>query len=213
MQINLFHLYLKHIPNIIKPLGKDLIFNIDNNQKKIYLTFDDGPHPIYTPWVLKQLKAYNAKATFFLIGNNIESNPEIIEQIKQDGHSIGNHTFDHVNGWITSNEEYFSNIDQCQKLTRTKLFRPPYGKITRSQSKELKKRGFEIIMYSDLSADFDASYNPSQCFEFASKRIKSGSIIVFHDSQKAWPRLTEILPKLLRHYNEKGFEMSSIEEQ
>lgn len=203
-------MYSKHFPDIIKPLGKDLIFNIKNKENAIYPTFDDGPHPEITPWVLDLLNQYNAKATFFLVGENAEKHPVIVERMQDEGHSIGNHTQHHLNGWKTKNEVYLENIELCRKSIPSELLRPPYGKITRSQAKRLST-DFKIIMWSDLSADFDSNYSVEQCFSFATKKIKSGSVIVFHDSQKAWPRLEALLPKCLEFYASQGFKMKNIE--
>jgi peptidoglycan/xylan/chitin deacetylase (PgdA/CDA1 family) len=177
------------------------------------LTFDDGPTPEITEWVLEQLKQYNAKATFFCIGNNIEKHPEIFKKIIADGHSIGNHTFNHVKGWKTSNQTYFEEVDNCEKTiqnfsinsTQTKLFRPPYGKIKLYQSKVLRKKGYKIIMWDVLSVDFDRNISPEKCLSNVTENIANGSILVFHDSTKAFPNLEYALPKTLDFLKNKGF--------
>lgn len=204
-------MYSKHFPSIIKPLGRDLIFNIKNQDNAIYITFDDGPHPEITPWVCEQLGRFNAKATFFLVGENAETYPSIALELLNAGHAIGNHSYHHLSGWKTENERYFDDIVHCNQIVESALFRPPYGQITRSQAKYLS-HDYKIIMWSDLSADFDQKYAPEECFKFATRKVQAGSIIVFHDSEKAWPRLKKAFPKCLEHYANLGFEMKAISE-
>ncbi|MDP4662937.1 MAG: polysaccharide deacetylase family protein [Salibacteraceae bacterium] len=202
-------MYSKHFPDIIKPLGRDLFFDLKNDRNAIYVTFDDGPHPEITPWVMEQLALFNAKATFFLVGENAETYPKIALDLINAGHSVGNHTQNHLSGWKTDNATYFDNIALCKETVDTRLLRPPYGQITRSQAKHLKHE-YDLIMWSDLSADFDPKYTADECVNFATRKVKSGSIIVFHDSEKAWPRLKNALPKCLTYYAEHGFNMEAI---
>ncbi|MBC7641421.1 MAG: polysaccharide deacetylase family protein, partial [Flavobacterium sp.] len=189
--------------SIIKRLLPNYVWDIPNYENKVYLTFDDGPTPEITNWVLSQLKAYNAKGTFFCIGKNIMQNPEIYQNIISNGHSVGNHTFNHLNGWKTNNEIYIKNALQLRNLQpithNIQLFRPPYGKIKPSQAGELKKNGYQIIMWDILSADFDFSISPEKCLDNVLKNLKSGSIIVFHDSEKAFKNLEYVLPKTLEY--------------
>jgi peptidoglycan/xylan/chitin deacetylase (PgdA/CDA1 family) len=200
----------------IKKLFGNYVWDIPNTENKIYLTFDDGPIPEITEWVLQELQKYNAKVTFFCIGNNIEKYPKIFEKIIANGHSIGNHTFNHLNGWKTSTEDYLENSRRCEaeiysrKLSGLKsevcnLFRPPYGKIKSSQAKKLRQQGYKIIMWDVLSADYDRSISKEKCLENVLQNVKSGSIIVFHDSVKAFPNLEYTLPKALKYWKEKGF--------
>ena len=206
---------------LIKKLFSHYIWDIPNAENKIYLTFDDGPTPEITEWVLEELQKYNAKATFFCIGNNIEKHPDIFEKIIAKGHSIGNHTFNHLNGWKTDTEEYLENVNLCEssilnlKSTilnlQSKLFRPPYGKIKMAQSKRLRQLGYKIIMWDVLSADFDTRISPEKCLENVLKNVKSGSIIVFHDSIKAFPNLEYTLPKALQYWAAKGFVFEKID--
>ncbi|MDX5320822.1 MAG: polysaccharide deacetylase family protein, partial [Bacteroidota bacterium] len=160
----------------------------------LYLTFDDGPHPEITPWVLNELKHYNAKATFFCVGDNVRKFPEIFKMILEQGHQVGNHTFNHLNGWKNKNEDYFSNIDQCSEWMDSQLFRPPYGKITPGQTLHLRKKDFQIIMWSVLSRDFEADLKQSESLEAMIRDSEDGSIILFHDSEKAWKNLEVLLP-------------------
>lgn len=201
--------YPKHTPDIVKPLAKDLVFDLPNARNEIYLTFDDGPRPEITPWVLGQLDAVGAKATFFLLGKHAEEYPDLVGEIKARGHAIGNHSHTHLSGWRTKNSVYFADVNRCQTLTQSSLFRPPYGQITFSQAKGLRTQ-FRIIHWSDLSGDFDPALSADDCLKYATAKVKAGSIIVFHDSEKAWPRLEQALPKALAYYREKGFEMAAI---
>ncbi len=197
----------------IKTIFPKYVWDIPNTEKKVYLTFDDGPIPEVTEWVLDQLNQFNAKATFFCIGDNIQKHPEIFQKIIDDHHSIGNHTFNHLKGWQTSLEEYIENTEKCAevianfntKTPNTRLFRPPYGKIKPSQAKVLRHSGYKIIMWDVISMDFDATVNPEKCLENVVNNIESGSIIVFHDSVKAWQNLQYVLPKTLEFLKKKGF--------
>lgn len=188
-------------------------------KKTIYLTFDDGPTPKVTDWVLDTLSHYKAKATFFCIGKNIKNNSDIFKRIINNGHAIGNHTYEHINGWNVSNDEYLRSVIKTEeiiqkseiKFQNSKLFRPPYGKIKRSQTKRLIKNNYNIIMWSVLSADFDKNIDEIICLQNVIKNVKNGSIVVFHDSVKAFDKLQVVLPKVLEHFNEKGYSFKSIE--
>lgn len=205
----------------IKKIFPNYIWDLPNTEKKIYLTFDDGPTPEITEWVLGQLKKHQAKATFFCIGNNIEKYPSLFSKIINEGHSIGNHTFNHLNGWKNSTKNYLHNIALCKseilnlnsKLLNLKspLFRPPYGKIKTAQSKKLRQLGYKIIMWDVLSADFDQSISPEKCLENVLSNVKTGSIIVFHDSVKALCNLEYALPKSLEILKKRGFEFDVIQ--
>lgn len=204
---------------IIKTLFSNYIWDIPNDEKKVYLTFDDGPIPEITEWVLEQLKIYNCKATFFCIGNNIEKNPEIFNKLIAEGHAVGNHTFNHVKGWNTSNKTYLKEVEQCEeeiqknapKNLQSKLFRPPYGKIKPLQSRKLRKLGYKIIMWDVLSADYKKEISKEKCLENVLKNVESGSIIVFHDSIKAFSNLEYVLPKTLQFLSENGYRCERID--
>lgn len=194
------------------------IWELPNHEKKIYLTFDDGPIPELTDWVLTLLKKEEVKATFFCIGDNIQKHPEVFKKIILNEHSIGNHTFNHLNGWKTSTKEYLENVELCNLIIQklkiinqdSKLFRPPYGKIKNKQAKELQKLGYKIIMWDVLTYDFDNSLNPDYCLQNTLKNISSGSIIVFHDSIKAHRNMKFVLPKLIQTLKEDGFVFDKI---
>ena len=197
-------MYLSKSSYLIKKYYQKLLWEIPNAENKIYLTFDDGPTPEVTEWTLKTLKQYNIKATFFCIGNNIEKHPNIFEQIKKEGHQVANHTQEHNNGWKTKNEAYYDSINKCQQLTQTNLFRPPYGRIRKSQASKLVQ-DYKIVMWSVLSGDFDPKTAPEKCLKNVTKHTQSGSIIVFHDSVKAFDKLQYALPKAIEYLLAKGF--------
>jgi peptidoglycan/xylan/chitin deacetylase (PgdA/CDA1 family) len=200
----------------IKKLFSNYVWDLPNNENKVYLTFDDGPTPEITEWTLNLLKEYNAKATFFCIGDNIRKYPEIFQKVIANGNSIGNHTYNHLNGWKTSTSDYTENAklyetEHCKLSTEhCQLFRPPYGKIKPSQSKILRKLGYKIIMWDVISYDFDATITKEQCLENVLKNVQSGSIIVFHDSKKAFQNLEYVLPRTLEFLKEKGFVFEKI---
>jgi peptidoglycan/xylan/chitin deacetylase (PgdA/CDA1 family) len=191
-----------------KLLPSSLIWKMpDTTPPSVYLTFDDGPHPVATPFVLEQLCLFNAKATFFCIGKNVTQYGDIFEQIKADGHAVGNHTHNHLNGWKTDNKTYITNIAAAHKSIGSHLFRPPYGRIKRAQAYLISASAqpFKIFMWDVLSADFDTGITPQQCLDNVLKNIQPGSIIVFHDSVKAWDRMSYALPRVLAFCKEKGW--------
>ncbi|MBL7681881.1 MAG: polysaccharide deacetylase family protein [Flavipsychrobacter sp.] len=181
----------------------------------VYLTFDDGPHPTITPFVLEQLQQYDAKATFFCIGKNVAQHTDIYKRTIAEGHTVGNHTHNHMNGWFTKTETYLQNTEQAAKLIKSKLFRPPYGRIKRSQANRLmrQKPFYNIYMWDVLSADFDTTLAPEQCLANVLGNIEPGSIVVFHDSEKAWDRMSFALPKVLAYCKEKGWDMKALPQQ
>ena len=204
-------MYLVKTPWWLKQAYPSLTWNIDSEENHIFLTFDDGPHPEVTPFVLDTLQAYNAKATFFCIGKNVDANPTIYDRILAEGHTVGNHTYNHVNGWHTEDEVYIQDILAAKKSINSKLFRPPYGRITRFQIKLVEKLFSNIIMWDVLSGDFDVSLSPEACLKNAVTKTKAGSVIVFHDSEKAFPKLKFALPKAMEYFKAKGFECKAIE--
>lgn len=196
---------------LVKMIFKNLIWDIPNSDKRIYLTFDDGPIPEVTEWVLDVLKQEKIKATFFCIGDNIKKHPSIYNRILSEGHETGNHTFNHLNGWKTNTADYIANFNLCQseelklKTFNSFLFRPPYGKIKPSQSKIIRQLGYKIIMWDVLSYDFDANVSPEECLENVISNTAQGSIIVFHDSLKAANNIKYALPKAIHFLKRKGF--------
>ena len=180
-------------------------------EKKIYLTFDDGPHPVATSFVLEELKKYNAKATFFCIGKNVADYPFIYEQIIDEGHRVGNHTYNHLNGWKTNDEEYINNVVLAKKLIDSNLFRPPYGRATKFQLKLLiNQYALHPIMWTVLSGDFDSKLSKENCLLNVLKKSREGSIVVFHDSEKAYEKIQYVLPRVLSHFSERGYQFETI---
>ncbi len=218
-------MYLIKSPLLLKWYYPSLLWNKSRTEKVIYLTFDDGPIPNVTDFVLKTLKVFNAKATFFCIGDNIVKYPEVFERVKTAGHAIGNHTFNHLKGWKTDDETYLENTLKCQELMQSNLFRPPYGRIKKSQIRSLKSQvqspdyesqpqtensQLQIVMWDLLSGDFDTKLSPEKCYQNVIKHTENGSIIVFHDSLKAFDRLEYALPRVLAHFTEKGFTFATL---
>ena len=209
------HKYFIKTPWLVQKLFSSYTWSLPANENEVYLTFDDGPHPSITPWVLNELKIYNAEASFFCIGNNVEKHPGIYQKILDNGHAVGNHTHHHLNGWKTENRRYLDDVSKASQFIKSNLFRPPYGKIKSSQAKKiataLQANNAQIIMWDVLSADFDSSFSAEQCLSNVLNNVCSGSIIVFHDSEKAFNNLKFVLPKTLKSLKEKGFNFKKIE--
>lgn len=218
-EIILWHIFFIFSPmklwikthQVIKWMFPKYTWDIPNKDNKVYLTFDDGPIPEVTEFVLSELQKYHAKATFFCIGDNIQKHTDIFKKVIEGGHAIGNHTFNHLKGWETATESYIENVKKCDVEIRSqmsgdcKLFRPPYGKIKKAQASILRKSGYKIIMWDIISEDFDQLVTPEKCLENVLKNIQSGSIIVFHDSIKAFRNMSYALPKILAFLSEKGY--------
>jgi peptidoglycan/xylan/chitin deacetylase (PgdA/CDA1 family) len=198
-------------PLVVKKLFPKFIWDIPNSSKEIYLTFDDGPTPEITDWTLYLLKQYNAKATFFCIGNNVQKFPDIFQNIINEGHTIGNNTYNHLKGWKTSTEDYLDDIQKAQTVIDSKLFRPPYGQITPKQGSAILALGYKVIMWNVLSIDWDDFVSRKTCFNNVISKAHSGSIIVFHDSMKASKNMQYTLPKVLEHFSKKGFIFKALE--
>ncbi len=202
--------YFVKTPWWLKKLYPECVWQMPGQSKKIYLTFDDGPHPVATPFVLEQLKKYNAKATFFCIGKNIDEYPFLYEEILDDGHMVGNHTYNHLNGWKTDDATYIENIVLAKKRIDSNLFRPPYGRATKFQLRLLKQQGMLPVMWTVLSGDFDTGLSREKCLINVVKNTMEGSIVIFHDSAKAFERLEYVLPRVMEHFSAKGFQFEKI---
>ncbi|WP_181374526.1 polysaccharide deacetylase family protein [Polaribacter aquimarinus] len=212
--------YFPRTPRVMMRLFSKYTWHFHSAKKQIFLTFDDGPTPEITQFVLDELKKYNAKATFFCIGKNIQNHQDIFNQILLEGHSIGNHTQNHLKGWKSNLDSYVKNVLECENIISSKtkklktqhykLFRPPYGKIKNKQAKILIEKGYQIIMWDVLSADFDTSISNEKCLQNVLKNTKNGSIVVFHDSIKAAERMRYTLPIILKKFSEKGYKFSKI---
>jgi len=205
-------MYLVKTPWLLKKLYPQLVWDAPKDSRCIYLTFDDGPIPIVTPFVLNILKQYNARATFFCIGDNVTKHPDVFEQVKNAGHAIGNHTYNHLKGWDTEDPTYLENFLKANEQLNTNLFRPPYGRIRRSQIKLLKQHNpqLKIMMWNVLSGDFDVNLKPERCLKNIIKNTQSGDIVLFHDSLKAFDRLEYALPKAMEHWAGLGYEFKSL---
>jgi peptidoglycan/xylan/chitin deacetylase (PgdA/CDA1 family) len=201
----------KHtIPSILPLILHSLTWKVKTKDNDVFLTFDDGPHPEITPWVLQELKKYDAKATFFCIGHNIEKYPNTYQQILALGHSVGNHTYNHLNGWRHSQKDYFNNIEACAKVVKSNLFRPPYGRIVPWQIAKLKAKGYNIVMWNILTCDYDKNVDAAKAIATSVNATKAGSIIVFHDSAKAEAQLKKILPEVLQQLSQNGFQFKAL---
>ncbi|MCC6600018.1 MAG: polysaccharide deacetylase family protein [Crocinitomicaceae bacterium] len=204
-------MYLTRTPKILHPIASDFLWHIKTSEKQVFLTFDDGPTPEITDQTLGLLESYNAKATFFCLGKNAVRYPEIMEKTVLAGHTIGNHSFSHPDGWRTSNYEYIRDVLRASKAISSSLFRPPYGRISKGQAARLKTR-FQLVMWGIITGDFDASRTAVQCAEVVIKNATPGSIIVFHDSEKAAERMLPALQQTLEFLSNSGYIFSSIPE-
>jgi peptidoglycan/xylan/chitin deacetylase (PgdA/CDA1 family) len=204
--------YVVKIPFFVPYVYPKRLWHLSREKKTIYLTFDDGPIPVLTPWVLNELKKYNAKATFFCIGKNIEENAEIFKRLIVEGHAVGNHTHNHLNARITTDSAYLENVEMAQKWFErdSVLFRPPYGQLSAVKAKRLEEKGYKIIMWDVLSGDFDQTITEQECLENVIKNTENGSVVIFHDSVKAEKNLRYVFPRVLAHFSENGFAFEAI---
>ena len=202
--------YTIKTPTIIQKFFSNYRWRFSSVPKEIYLTFDDGPTLEVTNFVLEELKKHQAKATFFCVGKNVKKHQNIYHKIQEEGHSVGNHTFNHLNGLLTKNTRYIENIQQASAYIVSKLFRPPYGRLKSSQARLLQQEGYKIIMWDVLSGDFDRSISPEKCLENVLKNTTNGSIIVMHDSEKSKDKIYFALPRILDHFSQKGYLFKAI---
>ena len=205
-------MYFVKTPRWLKEVYRNYVWDIPVREKKLFLSFDDGPHPVATPFVLNELAKYNAKGTFFCIGRNVEAHPQIFTKVCKENHSVGNHTHNHLNGWKTSAKEYLENVAEAGNHIHSRLFRPPYGRIKKQQGRSLLQQGFKVLMWDVLSGDFDKAIRPEKCLQNVVKSAKPGSIVVFHDSEKALANLKFTLPRVLEHFSQQGYQFDAITE-
>jgi peptidoglycan/xylan/chitin deacetylase (PgdA/CDA1 family) len=205
-------MYLVKTPWFLKKLYPQLIWDTKPGDRCIYLTFDDGPIPIVTPFVLNILKKYNAKATFFCIGDNVRKHPDVFAEVKKEGHAIGNHTYNHLKGWATDSQTYLENFLKADEVLDTPLFRPPYGRIKREQIKLLKQArpDLKIIMWDVLSGDFDMALKKEEALKNVLNNVQDGSIVLFHDSVKAFHKLEHVLPLAMEYWSKEGYTFAAL---
>jgi peptidoglycan/xylan/chitin deacetylase (PgdA/CDA1 family) len=204
-------MYLTRTPAFIQHLLPGFTWRSETSGSLLHLTFDDGPIPEITPWVLDQLKEFEARATFFCVGENVKRYPQVFQRIIDEGHTVGNHTYNHVSGWSYDPQTYINNVSICSELVDSNLFRPPYGRLGRKQARTLKEQRYRIVMWDVLSGDFDRAIDPEQCYRNVVDNAKPGSIVVFHDSIKAEKNLKWALPKVLHFYAEKGYQFLPLQ--
>lgn len=204
--------YFVKKPKWLRRFYGDCIWEMNTNEKVMYLTFDDGPDPEETPFVLEQLKKHNAKGTFFCIGKNVMANPELYKQVIAEGHVVGNHSHSHIDGWKTSNSRYFNDIKDAAKLIHSNIFRPPFGHITWNQVKHLKNKEFNLrtVLWNVLSADFDENTPKEKCLTNVIDNATPGSIVLFHDHTVASRNLRYALPRVLDHFSNLGYQFKAI---
>lgn len=204
--------YLVRTPGWVQKVFPGRIWELNTAENSIFLSFDDGPHPEATPFVLNELKRYGATATFFCIGKNVEAYPELYSRIIEEGHCVGNHTFNHLKGTQTVDSTYLHDILHAKQFIHSKLFRPPYGRVSNFIVEQLKQPLYDLqtIMWTVLSGDFDPGITNEQCLQNVLLNTKTGSIVVFHDSEKAFEKLKYALPKTLAYFSAKGFRFQGI---
>lgn len=204
--------YLVKTPVWMRFLAKEALWQVNTDEKILYLTFDDGPHPEATPFVLNELKKFEARATFFCLGKNVRAETQLYERILNEGHAVGNHTYDHLNAWKVRDEEYLSNVMLASELIDSRLFRPPYGRISPFLVKQLASPLYNMktVMWTILSGDFDVKLQPEKCLQHVLLNGGPGSIVVFHDSEKAFLRLKYALPRVLAYFSERGWTFKEL---
>ncbi len=197
-------------PKFLRRLMPSLIWDMPEEDNCVYLTFDDGPTPGITEWIIEELAKYDAKATFFCLGKNAEQYPDLHKLIVDNGHKVGNHTYSHQKGWSMSLERYIEDVEFANSILHTDLFRPPYGRITPSQAHRLSEH-YNLIMWDVLSRDYSQIVSPKTCLRNVTKYVKSGSIVVFHDSYKSYRNMRYALPRTLKFLHEKGLKCQVLE--
>ena len=198
-----------HLPGFVTYFSRDIMWRLDKTDRVVYLTFDDGPIPELTPWVLEILREENIRATFFCVGENVMKYPWVYQSILDEGHSVGNHTFNHWQGMRHGNKQYLSNIEKAGQYIQSDLFRPPYGLLKYSQYRRLKQK-YRIVMWDVISCDYDAGISPEKVFRNVIDFVRPGSIITFHDSIKAEKNLKESLSRSIRWMKEQGYRFEAI---
>lgn len=203
------YMYLVKTPAFVQRLLPGFTWRMPATEKVLYLTFDDGPIPEVTPWVLDTLRSAGARATFFCVGENVQRHPHVFQRILDEGHAVGNHTHNHLNGWKTDASVYLQNVQTCAAQVPGTLFRPPYGRLRSAQAEALREN-YRIIMWDVLSGDFDRNLRPEKCLHNIIRHSRPGSIVVLHDSLKAEPNVRYALPRLLEYFSEKNWRFECL---
>lgn len=203
-------MFIAKTPKLIRAFMPEYTWSIPTGERVLYLTFDDGPIPEMTPWVLDTLRQFSAKATFFCVGDNVVKYPAIFQRILDEGHSVGNHTFNHLNGWQTDHIAYLNNVRRCARVVKSRLFRPPYGRLMPRQ-RAVIERHFRIIMWDVLSGDYNADISPEQCLQNVFDNAGPGSIVLMHDSLKAERNVRFVLPAVLKYFAGEGYRFEKLQ--
>ena len=203
-------MFIEQVPNIIRRFYPSVLWRKDKDKKVIYLTFDDGPTEELTHWILNTLDEFGIKATFFCIGNNAEKMPKIVDEIREKGHTVGIHGYEHRRGLYKNSEVFFSDIEKSKNIIKSNLFRPPHGNITPRQAKELKKLGYNVVLWDVITRDYDQSLSEEKVFDIAKKYTRNGSIVVFHDSAKAEKNMRDAFPKAVKYWLENEYTFETL---
>ena len=203
-------MFIEQMPDIVRLLYPTVLWRKDKDKKVIYLTFDDGPTEEITHWILKTLDEFGVKATFFCIGNNAEKHPEIVDEIRQNGHSVGIHGYSHIRGLYKKQEEYFNDIKKSESIIKSKIFRPSHGRIYPSQVKKLNELGYKVVLWDVITRDYDPNLKEEQVLKIAKKYTRNGSIVVFHDSLKAEKNMKYAFPLAVKYWIENGYTFETL---
>lgn len=203
-------MFIEQMPDIVRRLFPTVLWRKDKNKKVIYLTFDDGPTEEITRWILKTLNDFNIKATFFCIGNNAEKHPEILDEIRKNGHTVGIHGYEHRRGLYKDNEVFFSDIEKSKNIIKSNLFRPPHGNLTPRQAKKLKDLGYNVVLWDVITRDYNTRLPEEKVLDIAKRYTRNGSIVVFHDSLKAEQNMKYAFPKAVKYWLENGYTFETL---
>lgn len=203
-------MFIEQMPDIVRLLYPTVLWRKDKDKKVIYLTFDDGPTEEITHWILKTLDEFGVKATFFCIGNNAEKHPEIVDEIRQNGHSVGIHGYSHVRGLYKKQEEYLNDIKKSESIIKSKIFRPSHGRIYPSQVKKLNELGYKVVLWDVITRDYDTNLKEEEVLKIAKKYTRNGSIVVFHDSLKAEKNMKYAFPLAVKYWIENGYTFETL---
>ena len=203
-------MFIEQVPGFVRNLFPKALWRMNPDEKAVYLTFDDGPIPVVTPWVVDLLGHYGIKATFFMVGDNVRKHPQEYKQVVDAGHRVGNHTFNHLKGLFTDTREYVENVEKADALIHSNLFRPPHGMLRRSQYKELSKR-YQFVMWDLVTRDYSKRMNGEEVLANVKKYVRNGSIITFHDSLRSEENLKYALPRAIEWLQEQGYEFKVFE--